>query len=1084
MRNVNLLRLLRSIARISVLMLLPILMGTALYAQERNVSGVVTDENDQSVPFVNVLVKGSGKGTLTDATGKYLLKVDGKSSILLFRSIGFITQEISVGNSSTINVKLIADVKQLDETVVIGYGVQKRSDLTGSVASVKVDDLTKLPVTGIQSALQGKAAGVQVSQNTGAPGSDVTIRVRGISSLNGSNPLWIVDGVASGANSVNASDIESIEILKDASSAAIYGSNGANGVILITTKKGKPGKPNATLNYYHGIQSVPNRIQMANTQQFANMYTEYMGIKGKGGVISVKDLQSINSFKDDPTYNYQDMIFRTAKMDNLNFNVSGGNDNLSTYFGLGYINQEGILKSSNFERINLRLNSTYKITNWFKVGENISFNQSKRFGWDEWEYNSEYASPVTAAITVHPYLPPYDSVGNWVPRTFGNTDDPMAAIDLMNRENRSYQFNGTVFAKIEPFKGFSYESRLSSNISFGDNYTFNPTYYYGSSLGQYNYISKISRGMNKNTGYTWQNIANYNTTLFKDLNLDVIAGHEVGANEYMDMNGMRQYLLTEDPEMWYFNASTDDSTATQIVTGGASKSAGYSYFGRISLDYKGKYLLQANFRRDYSSKFGPKERVGNFPGISVGWKFTEEKFLKDKLSFLSFGKLRYAYGVAGNSAIRDYAYYGTVGVLTSYKYSFNNSATLATGAGPDVLPNLSIHWEDIVTQNFGLDLGLFDNKLNVTVERFERHNVGMLIPVTLPGYAGWTVRDPFQESANIDPRPIQNIGKISNMGWDVSANYKENIGKLHFEISIAYSNVKNIAADLGSDSIRQGGGFLNMTNICRTQTDGPIGSFYGYKVEKIFQESDMGTIPDRKLGRVPAITNQPYTINAKGDTAYAQPSAMAGDFKFRDLNGDGKITAADQTIIGNPNPKHNLSINLNLEYKIFDLSMFWESSIGNQIFNAAKYYGLNQSGLYNWSAEYVEDHYRGTDVVAKDVAGNVIATFSTNTDAKYPRLDPLNKNGNFDKVSDFYVEDGSYLRLRNIQLGVTIPSRLTNKLSIKGLRFYVGAQNLLTFTKYSGMDPEVTKSDALVAGIDKAAYPQARTILMGLTLNF
>lgn len=1066
--------------RSGLVLIMLLIFQLSVFSQGRQVTGVVTDESGETLPGVNVVIKGTTVGTITDIDGKYSISTRGANDELTFTFVGYLEKVVAVGDLAQINVTLKSNVMQLNEVVAIGYGVQKRSDLTGSVASVKADDLTKLPVTGIQSALQGKAAGVSVSQNTGAPGSDVTIRVRGISSINpNSNPLWIVDGVAASANSVNASDIESIEILKDASSAAIYGSNGANGVILITTKKGKPGKPSATLNYYHGLQSVPNRIEVANTEQFTNMYTEYLSLKGKEGVIADKDLKTLNSTKGGQSYDYQDMIFRTAKMDNLNFNVSGGNDYISAYFGLGYIKQEGILKSSDFERINLRLNSTYKVNDWFKVGENISLNQSKRFGWDEWEYNSEFASPITAAVTVHPYLPPYDSLGNWVPRTFGNTDDPMAAIDLMNKETRSYQFNGTVFAKIEPFKGFSFESRFSSNISFGDNYNFNPTYFFGSSLGQYNYISKISRGMNKDNGYTWQNIANYNTTLSNDIGIDVTVGHEVGAYQHLEMSGMRQYLLTEDPEMWYFNASTDDSTKTQIVTGTGSKSAGYSYFGRINLDYKGRYLFQANFRRDYSSKFGSNNRAGNFPGISLGWKFKEEEFLKDKLSFLSFGKLRYAYGVAGNSAIRDYAYYGTVGVLTSFQYSFNNS-DLSTGAGPDVLPNRSIHWEDIVTQNFGLDLGLFDNKLNLAVERFERHNIGMLIPVTLPGYAGWTVRDASQESANIDPRPIQNIGKISNTGWDISANFKNKIGKLNYEISVAYSNVKNIASDLGSDSIRQGGTFLNMTNICRTETGGPIGSFYGYKVERIFQQSDMGTLPTGKLG----VTNQPTSINDKGEITYAQPYALAGDFKFADLNGDGKITAADQTIIGNPNPKHTFSLNLNLDYGIFDLSMFWESSIGNQIFNAAKYYGLNQSGLYNWSAAYVNDHYRATDVVAKDSKGNIIDTYEANTEAKYPRLDPLNKNGNFDKVSDFYVEDGSYLRLKNIQLGVTIPAELTKKLSINELRIYVGAQNLLTFTKYSGMDPEVSRSDALVAGIDKASYPQARTILMGLTLKF
>jgi TonB-linked SusC/RagA family outer membrane protein len=1061
-------------------MFMLLLFTGSLFAQEKVVSGLVTDEKNQPLPFVNVVLKGTTVGTVSDLEGKYTLKLTGSNLVLEFRSVGFTTQEVKVGNSSVINVQLQPDVKQLDELVVIGYGVQKRSDLTGSVASVKAEELTKMATTGIASALQGKAAGVQISQNTGAPGSDVTVRVRGISSLNGGFPLWIVDGVPSSPNSVNSSDIESIEILKDASSAAIYGSNGANGVILVTTKKGKSGKPVANLNYYHGVQSVPNRIDVANTEQFTDMYTEYLGLKGKNNVINDKDLKTINYLKEQPTYDYQDMIFRVAQMDNVDFNVSGGNDNLTTYFGIGYVSQEGILKKSDFERFNLRLNSTYKINDWLKVGENVSFNQSTRNGWEEWQYNNEYSTPIISAITVHPYLPPYDSTGNWVPRTFGNTDDPMAAIDLLNNESKNYSLNASGYVRVQPFKGFAFESRVSSNVSVGQGFSFNQTYRYGSSLGQFNDISKVNRSMSIGTGYNWQNIISYNTSIANDINFDMIAGYEVGASKGNDISGMRQHLLTEEPEMWYFNASTDDSTGTQMVRGGGYESAGYSYFGRISMDYKGKYLVQGNFRRDYSSRFGPNFRAGNFPGLSLGWKFTEEEFVKEALPFLSFGKLRYAYGVAGNNAVPDYGFYSTVKVLQSFKYSFDNSTTLATGAGPDKVANLSIHWEDVVTHNIGLDLGFFDNKLNIGVERFLRYNVGMLIPITLPGYAGWTVRDPSQESNNVDPRPWVNVGSINNKGWEFTASLKDNVGKLAYDINLSYSNVSNMAIDLGADSVRVSGSVIGLKDLCRTETGYELANFYGFKVDRIFQPADMGTLPNGK----PGITNQPAYTNSKGELAYAQPNAMPGDFKFVDLNNDGKLTNEDKTILGNPFPKHNLSLNLNLYYGIFDFSMFWEGAFDFDVFNGVKYYGVNQSGLYNWNADYVANHYRENELVAKNSAGETVGTFAQNLDAKYPRLDPLNKNGNFDRVSDFFVEDASYMRLRNIQLGVTIPSEFTNKLSLNQVRIYVGGQNLLTLTKYSGMDPEVTRSGALEGGIDRAAYPQARNIIFGVNLKF
>jgi TonB-linked SusC/RagA family outer membrane protein len=1101
------------------LLLLLNFSGVAI-AQDRSVTGTVTNDAGSPLPGVNIILKGTTTGTVSDLNGKFAIKVPVANSTLLITYVGYTNKEISVGEEANLIVVLQEDVQQLNEVVVIGYGVQKKSDLTGAVASVKPDELTKSPVTSIDAALQGKAAGVQVEQNTGAPGSGIFVRVRGISTLtsvNGQNqgqPMWIVDGVGASPNSVNASDIESFEILKDASSAAIYGANGANGVILITTKKGKAGKTETKIDYYHGLQDVPNRINVASGPQFGAMYTEYQAMqaydpiknqfqpinadKTLGTVTTPKNVQFPN-FSSLPTYNYQDMVFRTAVMDNFNFNVSGGTDKSSSYFGLGFINQDGILKSSSYEKLNMRLNNSYSVTKWFKVGENASFTQNKTSGYDEWQYQSEYASPINAAITRQPNLPAYayDPVKggiNYVKRDIGNTDDPMQGIDMMHHDNKYYGGNMTVFGIIEPFKGLTLESRMTSNIGFGDGYTFAPTYNYGSSPGQYNSIPSISRNMNKDFGYTWQNIATYNTTLLNDFNLGAVGGYEVHEEEGMNINGYRQYLLTQDPEMWYFNASTDDTTKAQIVTGTGYKRTSYSYLGRVSFDYKGKYLIQGNFRRDYSSKFGPSNRYGNFPGVSVGWKFSEEDFVKNNVSFLSFGKLRYAYGIAGNSAIQDYAYYTTTAPTTTWNYAFNNTSSEATGAGPNVFPNLAVHWEKIITQNFGADLAFFDNRLNVTVDRFARYNVGMLIPNTISGVTGWTVRDLFQENNNIDARPIENLGKITNKGWEFTLGWKDKLGDLAYSVDLNYTYVRNIATDLGKDSIKWGGGFLNLKNFTRTITGSNIGDFYGYKVERIFGPNDpiryVKLSPSSKF-YTPIVIDQPYTTKAnaldptKTDTTFMQPFAQRGDFKFADLNGDKKLTdAGDKTILGNPYPRHLLGVTFNFSYGWFDLSMFWQGTFGNSIWNAVKYYGENQSGLYNWSSDYVNSHYRDMDVIAKDVNGNVIATFPANTNAKYPRLDIANRNQNFDKLSSFYVEDGSYLRLKNLQLGMKLPNKWTSKIDISEFRVYIGAGNLLTFTKYTGMDPEVAQNDPFAAGIDKAAYPKARSVTFGASVKF
>lgn len=1049
-------------------------------AQERTVSGVVSDNSGLGLPGVNVTIKGTTIGVVTDIDGKFSIKVPGSDAVLTISYVGYKTQELAVGEQTSINATLQEDVQQLNEVVVIGYGVQKRSDLTGAVASVSSKDIAKTPLTSAATALQGRAAGVQVNANTGAPGANVTIRVRGISSFNtangGGQAIWIVDGVPSGANSVSPSDIESIEVLKDGASAAIYGSSGGSGVVLITTKKGKAGKIEANLNYYHGWQENPSKIDVANGPQFAQMYTELQSILKK------KDYKFTN-LDSVPSYDYQDMIFRSGKnapMDNLDFNVSGGTEKSNFYMGIGYQKTVGILKGTEFQKANFRLNSDHKINTWLKVGQTFSFNQRKNDGFEEWQYKNEYESPIIAALSFHPYIAPYDSTGNWIPKQGGASDSPLPKIDLLEKQYNNYESNGMFYTQITPVKGLTLESRISGGLSFGNNYDFLRKYWYGAGPGQNNPKSQIRRGMDKYFGYTWQNLATYQTTIMNDFNFLALAGFEVGESQSENIAGYRENLLTEAPEMWYFDAGRSDTTQTN--RGSASKSAGYSYLGRINLDWKSTILLQGNFRRDYSSKFGPKNRAGNFPGFSVGLKFTEFDFIKDNVPLLTFGKIRYSYGKNGNNAIPDNVYYATVGVYDSYSYALNNSASLSLGAGPDILANKAVKWESIVQHNFGIDLTFFDNRLSISAEKFNRYNDGMLIFDNIPGYAGWVIRDNYQEAKNKDPRPMVNLGEISNKGYEFSVGWKDEIGKLRYDFNINYTYVKNVCENLSNDSIRYGGkdnkgisGYLT-----RTVVGQEIGEFYGYEIEGLFQASDTGTNSKGKK----VIVNQPYTINTKGEKVYAQPDALPGDFKFKDVNNDGKITDDDMVAIGNPNPRHLFGFSMNLEYGWFDFNMFWEGVLGNEIFNAAKWYGFNQDGGYNWNPDYIANHYRENEIEAIGADGTSIAIFTANQNAKYPRLDPLNKNGNFSKPSSFFIEDGSYLRLKSLQLGLNFPSKWFTKVQISGVRVYVGAQNLLTFTNYSGMEPEVPQTEPLVSGIDKASYPLARMYTAGISVKF
>lgn len=1041
------------------------------------ISGQVISNVGSPLQFVSVSVKGTNIGVVTDQNGIFNLSIPNKNDSLVFSFVGY---ETVVGEASENMTIILKEVfKQFDEVVVIGYGVQKKSDLTGAVTSVKVDDLNKNAPSNVASALQGRAAGVQVTPNSGAPGSEVSVRIRGISSINNQKTLWIVDGVAVDPGTVNVNDIESFEILKDASSAAIYGSNGANGVILITTKKGKNGKTSASFDYYHGVQVIPNRIELTNGPEFGFMYNEYLAIKYPNGIPVASQPSYGLDPSNLPSYDYQDMIFRKAVVDNLNISMSGGSEKSSSYLGIGLINQEGILKATNYKKLNIRLNSDYQVTPWLKIGENIALTQTKNRGWSEGDYANEYTSPIIKAIQFHPYIQPYDSTGNWIPRELGTTDSPLPDIDMREDERNNLLVNATFFAIVEPITGLSFETKYSQTVNYGDGYQFYPTYEFGGSAGQYNHISAIDRNMHKSRGYTWQNIINYRTKFANQINLEVIAGHEVFASKSQNINGRAQYLLTEDPEMWYFDASTD-TTRSQFPRGSGSMNAGYSYLGRLNLSFKDRYLVQGNFRRDYSSKFGPNNRVGNFPGFSVGWKFSEENFIKDYLPFLTFGKIRYAMGRAGNNAVRDYAYYATVGVLPVFQYPFNNNNSMAVGAAPDVLPNKSIHWEDIETQNFGLDLWLIDNKISLTIERFSRHNIGMLVTTTMPGYAGWTVRDPFQESANVNPNPIENVGKITNKGWEISSSFKDKVGKLNYSLDFNYTYVLNVASNLGSDSIRWRGSFLGLSNFSRTETGKEIGNFWGYKVDRLFIEEDATVLENRAK----VIENQPFWINNSGQKIYAQSFAQPGDFKFKDINEDGMINNEDMTVIGNPFPKHLFSLNMNFDYNRFDLTMFWHASLGHQIYNVAKYTQFNQSGQFNWSKAYYQDHYRSEEIAIKDENGTIVMTLPATTDALYPRLDPINRNRNFDRISDFYIESGSYIRLKNIQLGYSLPYEFFSKIHLRKLRLYLGATNLITFTKYSGMDPELSQADPLLAGLDKASYPQARVFIAGINIKF
>lgn len=1057
--------------RFLILFLLPV----SVFAQTGSIKGKVADENGDPLIGVNIILKGTTVGSVSDLDGNYIItNLVLESTQLEVSFIGYINQTYTIDLAKTPNalqdIVLYEDVKELSEVVVIGYGTQKKSDLTSAVASVSAEDLEQSKAANIQEALQGRAAGVHVQTNTGAPGANVSIKIRGITSINGTDPIWIVDGVRADPKTVNAADIESMEILKDASSASIYGADGANGVILVTTKKGKAGETKVTFNAFSGIKNVSKTIPMASGPEFAEMYHEWE-------VLANKRKYYFSNPDTLPTYNYQDMIFRAAKMQNYNIGVSGGNEKSTFYMGIGYLEEEGIIESSDYKKLTVRLNSEHKANKWLSVGANASYTNQKYNGFEEWELTSEYATPILAAMNYHSFVEPYgekttDSEYDkgWSFTPLGNTNNPLATIDLKHREAISQEAKGSFFVAITPIDGFKMESRITGTASTNSNYNFSPIYYITSSNNNNN--SKIYRGSGNYNGWNWQNIMSYNKTLFDLHNISLMAGFESSYDKTEWESAERWDLINQTPEMWYFDASLNDTLVIQVPSRSANEGAGYSYLGRVNYDYNGMFLGQFNIRKDYSSKFGPNYRSGVFPSFSAGFKFTELDIVRNTLPYLSFGKIRYGWGKAGNSAIDYYQYYSTIAYEDVYAYSYANSNVSSLGAAPDKFVNESVHWESVVTSNIGMDLTFLENKLSVTVDYFRRHNIDMLMRTPIPLMSGWNVSDSPQEGQ--PSLPTANVGEIKNSGFEFSTGWKEKKGKLNYGANFNITYLKTITGDINPDTLYAGetkgiGGYLTKTIYGQ-----PVGEYHGYITDGLFRLADTPNGDASEL-----VTNQPYTINPDGEIIYAQPKAHPGDIRFKDVNGDGKLDEKDVVAIGNPNPKFMFALNLFVEYGMFDAKIFLQGTAGNKVFNATKFYQYNTDGAFNWSKDYYDDHYT-IDLVDRN--GDVASV--ANDGATYPRVDPKNENGNFSTLSDFYIEDASYLRVKNVEVGFTLKREWTEVINIERARIYVGATNLFTFTKYSGFDPEVGSGETLVQGLDKAAYPSARMYTIGVNVNF
>jgi TonB-linked SusC/RagA family outer membrane protein len=1025
------------------------------------VKGTVTDENQAPLPGVTILEKGTQNGTVTDLDGNYALEVT-ENAVVVISYVGYLSEELKVKESMSYSIQMVPDIINLNDVVVIGYGVQKKSDLTGAVSSVSGNDLRKIPIATIDQALQGQAAGVNITQRSGRPGEGVDIQIRGISSINGTQPLVIIDGVQGGdlAN-INPSDISSIEVLKDASSAAIYGATGGNGVILVTTKMGTPGKLTANLNLYRGVENAINKIDLMNSQEWMAACEE-----------SSTSARAINDRPDTlKTYDWQDIVFKPAAVENYDLSLSGGNDVSSFLISAGYNRQEGIIRNSDYKRFTLRINSEHKILKRIKFDEKLSYVNTVKNGFEDWIWHNYYSNPVYQALLMDPSVPAYDADGKWSVSS-RSVINPLIKLDMIDRTDKNNIVDGNFGLTITLIKGLDIINRFDGVLGFNDVKNYEGEYH--ATPTDFRDVDKLTQSMSRTISWDIQNLIQYQTSLGSFHNLSVLLGHEAFKWWTYNISGSRNGFPSTDPSMLYFIQAKDDSSLSQFITGTADVATIEAFFGRLNYDYKGKYLLTLNVRRDAASNFPEGKKWGLFPSFSLGWKFSEEKFVKG-FEYLSFGKLRFGYGQTGANAKTGFPYYPKIESLAYMKYSFDNNRS-TIGSAPTQIANPEITWESVNMANLGIDLGFFNNRLSLTADIFNKVNEGMIMTQEVPRFAGTML------TVDADAYPEVNIGSIRNKGYEVTITGRKNEGELTGSMSLNFSGVKNEVLDLATDSILAGR-VHTLQPTSMTYVGAPVAQFYGYVNDGMFTVNDPTYV--NKLGKT-VIVAQPYSVSATGDTTYMQSKARDGDVRWKDLNGDGKLTAADKKTLGSPLPKLTYGFSFTLEYKGFDLSAFFNGTLGNKILNGTKQYLYYLQGYGN-HAQVFADRYVPEDVVKQSSTGEDLVVLHKNINSDIPR----NYTDNYNKLNSFFIEDGSYLRLRNLVLGYTIPNKITSKVSIQRCKLYAGAKNLFTLTKYEGISPDVAGKTpetagmgVLELGVDLGIYPVTRMYYFGANITF
>ncbi|WP_343701477.1 TonB-dependent receptor [Chitinophaga sp.] len=1003
--------------------------------QDKAVTGTVKGKGGEPLPGVSVSVKGSSTGTQTDGEGKFRLSVPDKDAVLHFTFMGFLPQDLPATPGAVLNIVLEEDVKALEEVIVVGYGTQRRKELTGAVASIKSADLGKLPTTSVTAGLQGKVPGVYVSQVSGAPGAQASVRIRGIGTTGGNQPLYVVDGFPintgalniggssdriDGLSIVNPSDIESVEVLKDAAAAAIYGARAANGVILITTKRGKEGITRVNLGISTGVQQLWKKPEYLNAQEFATLANEIHTNSGITPNPEWAEPEKLGKGTD-----WIDLIFRNALIQEYNIGVTGGNSKLQSALSAGYLKQEGTMTGTWYERYTARANVDYKATDRLRFGGTFSFSFSQAKA----NTNNEFRLGIfNLAKMMYPTLGPDDVIQGKPEYYTTQGDNPLLRAQSMDQRMKDFRTLLSVYGEWEILNGLKWKTSVGADVGNNRNRS---------------WLDKFERGFARNLSatlnetytqnYTWliENTLSYARS-FAGHQLNVVLGQSAQKNNtsWISATGI-DYL---NDQLQVINGSKED---LRRAGGTEGQYALASYFGRVNYDYKGKYLLSASLRRDGSSNFGPRNKWGMFPSVSAGWNVVEEPFLQN-VKAIDMLKLRVSWGQLGNDAIGAYNYMSTFRLGNAAdNYVLGTGQDLVVGASMLRPGNPDLKWEASEQVNIGLDAAFFKGNVYLTADYYIKNTRNML------------VSPPVSIEAGFQNAPFINAGLITNRGLELLLGYRNKAGNFTYDVSGNIATLKNKVVSLGVGQPIVGASLSSYFDLRGTYTEVgmPIGYYRGYQVGGIYQTKE--------------------EVNKT-----LQPNATAGDFRFIDQNGDNKLSDLDKVYLGKPWPDLTYGLNVNLGWKGFDLNLFLQGMAGLQIYNiskmtgyAIKYFG--GSGLMNGTRGALDRWTPGS-------GRNSV-----------PRLTYTDVNGNYFNSSDFYVEDGDFMRVRNLQIGYNLPQQLLQRVKpLHTVRVYLAAQNLFTFTKYSGFDPEIGDTSPLASGIDDGVYPQPRTFRAGLNVGF